>query len=918
MKIKSLRFKINAAIFLTSIAIAVIFGAILYPVETARHKSQFKKINLLLDAVFQQKKNDIANEIFMEQKRALRASFRDLFAVEGIIAVCAYNAEGKPVECTDKADLGKALADSISPEEQKSLSLSASFAKEYLQNRSLSVYSTKVGVFNKSLGYLKIYYDLAEMEKEAGISFIIFIMLLLSIIIFMSVILNFLFSRFVIVPVSVLCKAMDKVREGNLGERVNIPSEDEIGKMTSVFNDMSADLYKNQEALKNAEKKYRSIFENAVEGIFQMAPDGGILTANPAIVEISGYSSFKEFVKNITNRKNLKEFRNIIKKQDFVKHYESSIHRRDGSIIDVSVNARAIQDENQNLLFYEGIMEDITQKKRTEELTIAKDAAEAANRAKSEFLANMSHEIRTPMNAILGMADLLWDSQLTPEQKQYVSIFRNAGESLLDLINDILDLSKVEAGHFDLEQTGFDLCDVVEKTGEIMAPRAHEKNLELTCHVSSDVPVHLTGDPTRLSQILTNLAGNAVKFTHKGEIAIRVGCADKSRETGDQKTAELLFSVKDTGIGIPRDRQDKIFESFSQADSSTTRKYGGSGLGVTICRHLVQMMGGKIWVESEPGKGSTFYFTAQFEIQGKPEYTKEQSRAAINGRRILVADNNSTNRMILREILTNQGALVSEAENSRKCIEALTLARDSDKPFHLILLGGHMPEMDGFETARQIKECLGHLNQTIMMLCSDNRSENISKAEKIGISACILKPVRRRELEDAVRTILGISVSTGKKTAESAVPAENGSEASPALPLRILLVEDNKNNQALFCFYLKETPHQIDIAENGRTGYEKYTKGKYDMIFMDKEMPVMDGYEAARAIRKWEQENNTQPVPIIALTAHALKGREQESFEAGCTGHMTKPFRKAQLLEIMENEKLQLNGHPSFSKGVPK
>ncbi|MCP4351464.1 MAG: PAS domain S-box protein [Desulfobacterales bacterium] len=540
-----------------------------------------------------------------------------------------------------------------------------------------------------------------------------------------------------------------------------------------------------EKELKNAEKNFQDIFENSPHGIFQSSPDGRLLTVNPAMARMFGYDSPEEYIESITDLgtqvyvdpEKRNEFRKILKEHGVVRNFESMHYRRDGGIIDVSVSARVVLDKNQNLLFYEGIMEDITQqKKHAQELTIARDAAESANRVKSEFLSNMSHEIRTPMNAILGMADLLWESCLTPEQKQYVSIFRNAAESLLNLINDILDLSRIEPGHFELKQTGFDLRDVVEKTCEIMDSGAHEKNLGLTCHITPDAPVHLTGDPARLGQILFNLTGNAVKFTHEGEIAVRVGCADKNRETaGEQKTAELLFSVQDTGIGIPPDMQDKIFESFSQADSSTTRKYGGIGLGLTICRQLAEMMGGKIWVESEPGKGSTFYFTAIFGIERKSE--------------------------------EDAGSLPDR----------------------------HMPEQEP---------------------------------------------------------------ATGTESFHG--PAENISEHSPALPLRILLVEDNRNNQALFCFYLKGTPHQIDIAENGRAGYEKYTKGKYDMIFMDKEMPVMDGYEAARAIRKWEQENNAGPVPIIALTAHALKGKEQESFEAGCTGHMTKPFKKRQLLEMLD------------------
>jgi len=613
MKDRSLRFKINMAIFITCLVIAIIFGTILYPFEIRRHDSHVKKIELLLDTIFQQKYEDLANEIFAKQKRALAVTLQDILTVEGIAAISIYLPDGDVFLSTDAAfskrfeGLNRNTGDS-----------SASFVTQSFQGRSLGIYSRGIEVIGQKIAYIEIYYDFEELVKETRLSITIFLTLLLTTLILMSVFLNFMLSRFVIRPVSLLHNAINKLQEGYLGETVDLPFRDEIGKMGTAFNEMSVKLYDGQVALKQAEEKYRSIFENATVGIYRSTADakGHLLTVNPAFAQILGYASPEEMIKELTdvsiqfyvNPDDRKRLQNLLKDEGVVRGFEAQVYRKNGEVIDVSENSHAIRDENNNILYYEGIIEDITEKKQASQLRIAKEAAEAANRHKSEFLANMSHELRTPLNAILGYTELILDGiygEVPEKIREVLERLDKNGRHLLNLINDVLDLSKIEAGQLVLSLEEYSMTDVIQTVITSVEALAAEKNLTLNVSTPAGLKIG-RGDQQRIAQVLLNLVGNAIKFTESGEVKVEVGVSDEM----------FLISVVDTGPGISIANQKKIFEEFQQADGSSTREKGGTGLGLSIAKKIVEMHGGRIWVKSTPGKGSNFSFTLPIRSQG--------------------------------------------------------------------------------------------------------------------------------------------------------------------------------------------------------------------------------------------------------------------------------------------------------------
>jgi PAS domain S-box-containing protein len=651
-----------------------------------------------------------------------------------------------------------------------------------------------------------------------------------------------------------------------------------------------------QQELEERTSFLNSLIENTPVGIAAIDADGAVRMCNPAFESLFGYRQQdilgRQMLELLTTPDRHAEVKSNTKRleQGKTTHVVTRRKRSDGSLVDVeaySVPLSAAGRYTGAVLLYQ----DITERKRAEEALLrAKEAAEAASRAKSEFLANMSHEIRTPMNGIIGMTELALDTDLAPEQREYLGMVKTSADSLLTLINDILDFSKIEAGKLDVEMIDFPFTQSLGETVKTLAFRAHQKGLELAWRVQPGVPDRLKGDIGRLRQVLVNLIGNAVKFTEQGEIVVEV-----EKEAEDDTGILLHFRVRDTGIGIPKEKQKMVFDAFTQVDSSATRRYGGTGLGLAITSRLVKLMGGTIWLESEPGRGSTFHFTSRFEFADNdgPAITSADPEE-IQGLPVLVVDDNETNRLILVEMLSAWGMRPSTAKGGRAALAELTRAHAAGQPFCLLITDMQMPEMDGLTLSGEVRKNPAFGAIPILLLSSTGHPDEGVRVRQLTIAACLIKPVQPSELLDAI--LSAVSKPVGIQESSPAKPNVSG-EGMRAM--KVLLAEDNAVNRKLATALLEKWGHAVVVAENGREVLEALERESVDLVLMDVQMPEMDGFHAIRAIRTKEKTTGAH-LPIIALTAHAMQGDRERCLEVGADDYVSKPIRTSELLAAMD------------------
>jgi len=638
--------------------------------------------------------------------------------------------------------------------------------------------------------------------------------------------------------------------------------------------------------------------ESAANGVAITGRSGTIQWVNPAFTRLTGYEATEVIGQNprlLNSGRHPPEFYRELWAtitQGKVWHGELYNRRKDGSVYPEEMTITPVRDAEGKIRSFVAIKQDITDRKQLElELAQARDAAIESARLKSEFLANMSHEIRTPMNGVIGMTGLLLDTELDNDQRDFAETIRSSGDALLTIINDILDFSKIEAGKLQFDVVDFDLRNAIEETLELLSERARAKNIEFASLVYSDVPTALQGDPGRLRQVLTNLTGNSLKFTESGEVVVTA-----EKEFEDESSVIIRFSIRDTGIGISEEVQKRLFQAFTQADGSTTRKYGGTGLGLSISKQLVELMGGLIGVDSEPGKGSTFWFTATFAKQPVDAAVRLPQLENLENLRVLIVDDNATNRKILSHQLSSWGMVHDQAESGAQALELVKDAAGRGAAYDLAVLDFLMPGMDGITLAKAIKSDSA-ISRTELVLLTSAGGRGDDAARDAGIAAYLCKPVRQSSLFDCL--IAAMSKSLDREELPSTRnPKQILKEVNKMSHKLILLAEDNVVNQKVAVRQLQKLGYRADAVANGREAIEAVRRIPYDLVLMDCQMPEMDGYEATGVIR--HREGQTKHTPIVAMTAHALQGDREKCIAAGMDDYITKPVKMEELTRILD------------------
>ncbi len=897
--------------------------------RSAARKASFETKSIAISSVIQAGISADLSEpdITVSELQSLCERFRGL---EEVRQVQLFDAQARLMASSDRKDLGKPVpeegiatvrkvlqAGDVAVEEDRRAGSQWRFLPiTKVQNGARSV----AGVVEVKFSTETLTRDLQTARQEMFTS-----ALCLGVVIYLGSV--FLLNRFVLVPITKLLRATEALAGGDLSQRVALSSGDELGRLADSFNLMAGNLALSQSELEERVEKRTLQLRNLNEDLkrqmeerervqAELAAKDAQLEEAQALAHVGSWEidlesrrgtwsdesyrilglepreceptvdSYLTFVHpddmelvKAAREKVLADF------QPFA--FEHRLVLRNGEVRFTAVNGKIIFDGENRPLRVVGVSQDITEHKQTVELRAAKEAAEAANRAKGEFLANMSHEIRTPMNGVQGMLELALDSDLKPEQAEHLRMARSSADALLRILDDILDFSKIESGKLDFETIDFNLRDAVSDTLDVLSLRAEQKGLELICNFNSEVPDFVAGDPGRLRQVITNLAGNAIKFTERGEVVVEVDPEDRTNEV-----VTLHFAIRDTGVGIPPDRQKVIFAPFQQADGSVTRRYGGTGLGLAISAQLVDIMGGRIWVESEPGKGSTFHFTARFKVISGHAKRASGRPVDLDGIRVLVVDDNSTSRLVLHETLNRWNMSTTLVESGERALAAMESALQTNAPFKLVIIDSGMPLVDGFEVAHAIRQRPALVETTIMMLTAKGRRGDAARCRELGIAVYLTKPVRQAQLLEAILGVLG---GVAQSEAPGLITRHTLREGGR---LNILLAEDNLVNQKITTRMLEKLGHAVIVVNNGRETLEAIAGQTFDLVLMDIQMPEMSGFEATETIRR-QESGSGKHLPIIALTAHAMDGDRELCLQSGMDGYLTKPVRGAELAKAI-------------------